>query len=203
MGALRKIFGPSRDEVWRQLAGEIGASYVGGGTWHADKVQARVKEWTVTLDTYTVSTGKSTVTFTRMRAPYVNPDGFRFKVYRKGLFSGLGKMFGMQDVEIGDHEFDQAFIVQGNDESKLRSLLAYPKLRQLMLAQPALDLEVRDSEGFFGPKFPANVDELRFQVVGVIRDVTLLKGLFDLFAETLNYLCHMGSAYENDPQLAL
>jgi len=72
-----------------------------------------------------------------------------------------------------------------------------------MLAQPALDLEVRDSEGFFGPKFPANVDELRFQVVGVIRDVALLKGLFDLFAETLNYLCHMGSAYENDPQLAL
>ena len=41
------------------------------------------------------------------------------------------------------------------------------------------------------------------EVGGVIRDVAVLKGLFDLFAEVLNTLCHIGSAYENDPQLSL
>jgi hypothetical protein len=57
MGMLRQIFGPSRDEVWRQLCNEIGADFVEGGFWKGNKVQARVKEWFVTLDTYTVSTG--------------------------------------------------------------------------------------------------------------------------------------------------
>jgi hypothetical protein len=203
MGGLREIFGPNREQVWRRLAQEIGATYVDGGFWHGGKVEAKVKAWTVTLDTYTVSTGKSSATFTRMRAPYVNPDGFRFKVYRKGLFSGLAKKLGMQDIEVGEREFDDAFIVQGNEESRVLSLLAAPKLRQMMLAQPALFLEVKDSEGVFGPRFPKDVDELCFQVGGVIRDLAVLKGLFDLFAEVLNTLCHLGSAYEDDPQLAL
>ena len=102
MSLLRQIFGPSRDEVWRQLCAEIGADFIEGGFWKGNKVQARVKEWIVTLDTYTVSTGKSHVTYTRMRAPYVNRDGFRFTIYRKNLLSDLGKLLGMQDIDVGD-----------------------------------------------------------------------------------------------------
>jgi hypothetical protein len=203
MKLLRKIFGPSQEEVWRQLAREIGGRYVDGGFWHGDKVQAKVGEWTVTLDTYTVSAGHSHVTYTRLRAPYVNPDGFRFRIYRKGFFSELGKKLGMQDVEVGDAQFDEAFVIQGNEESKLRSLLAEPSLLRQLSAQPQVHLEVKDDEGFFGPSFPDGVDELLFQVLGVIKDVALLRSLFELFASTLNRLCHMGSAYENDPQLEL
>jgi hypothetical protein len=98
---LRKLFGPSKEEVWQQLCNEIGAEYINNEIWKGDKVVAKVKDWTITLDTYTVSTGKSHVTYTRMRAPYVNADGFRFKIYRKNIFSGIGKYFGMKDLEIG------------------------------------------------------------------------------------------------------
>jgi len=62
---------------------------------------------------------------------------------------------------------------------------------------------VKDSEGWFGPKFPENVDELHFQVVGVITDMARLKSLFDLFAAVLEELCKIGSAYEQDPGVAL
>jgi hypothetical protein len=37
---------------------------------------------------------------------------------------------------------------------------------------------------------------LQFQVTGVIKDVERLRQLFDLFAETLDQLCRIGSAYE-------
>ncbi len=201
MGTRREIFGPSKDEVWRQLAARIGASYTDGGFWRGGKVEAKVKGWTVTLDTFAVSTGKSTATFTRMRAPYVNPDGFRFKIYRKSAFSGIAKRLGMQDVEVGDPAFDDAFIVRGSDESRLRSLLADDTIRDLLLAQPVAYLEVRDSEGVFGPRFPEDVDELWFQAGGVICDAALLAGLFDLFAAVLNRLCHLGSAYDTDPAI--
>src|SRR6266542_6858294 len=132
MGALRRMFGPSRKEIWRQLSSKSGASYIDGGFWKGDKVQAAHDQWTVTLDTYAVSTGKATIVFTRMRAPYVNSGGFRFTVYRKGLFSGIGKMLGMQDIEIGDEAFDHDFIVKGDDEAQVRELLANQKIRELI-----------------------------------------------------------------------
>lgn len=62
---------------------------------------------------------------------------------------------------------------------------------------------MKDDEGWFGATFPEGVDELYFQVLGVIRDLDRLKSLFDLFAEILNELCHIGSAYENDPNITL
>jgi len=36
---LRRLFGPSREEIWRQLSAEIGAEYV-ERFWKGDKVEA-------------------------------------------------------------------------------------------------------------------------------------------------------------------
>jgi hypothetical protein len=47
------------------------------------------------------------------------------------------------------------------------------------------------------------VDELYFRVVGVIKDVDRLRLLYELFSETLDELCRMGSAYENAPDVKL
>ena len=91
-------FGPSKDEVWRQLSQGIRADFVDGGFWKGNKVQLHVKPWTITLDTHAESAGESSVTYTGMRAPFINPEGFRFTVYRKGIFSDLGKLLGMQDI---------------------------------------------------------------------------------------------------------
>src|SRR3954453_9863631 len=111
MGIFNSAFGlTSRKEIWQQLGSELGAEYVDGGFWKKDKVKATHGEWTVTLDTYTVSTGKATIVYTRIRAPYVSSDGFRFTIYRRGFFSDIAKKFGMQDVDIGHEEFDRDFI---------------------------------------------------------------------------------------------
>jgi hypothetical protein len=203
MGVLRKIFGPSQAEIWQQLCKEIGADFVKGGLWKGNKVQAYVGEWTVTLDTYTVSNGKTLTTYTRIRAPYVNMDGFRFTIYRKTLFSDLGKFFGMQDIEIGDPEFDRDFIIKSNTAPKAMALFSNQKIRRLIQAQPSILLQVKGDESWFGTSFPQGVDELYFQVPGVIKDLERLKALYELFAEVLNHLCHIGSAYETDARLNL
>jgi hypothetical protein len=195
-------FGPSKDEVWRQLSEDIGPEFIEGGFCKGSKVQAHVGPWMVMLDTgYSDEDGESVVT--RLRAPYVNPEGFRFTIYRKGFFSDLGKLLGMQDIEVGEPEFDEAFIIKGNDEAKVCALLANPKIQQMIQNQPKIRLTVKDSEGWFGAKFPENVDELHFHVVGVIKDVERLKALFDLFAAVLDRLCRIGSAYKQDAGVVL
>ena len=196
-------FGPSKDEVWWQLSQEMGAEFVDDGFWKGSKVQVHVKPWTITLDTYTDSTGESPVTYTRMRAPYVNPEGFRFSIYRKGILSALGKLLGIQDIEVGDPDFDEAFIIKGNDESKVLRLFSDARIRQMIQAQPKIRLDVKDSEGWFGPSFPEDVDEVRFEVAGVIKDIERLKALFELFAALLDQLCRIGSAYKQEPGITL
>ncbi len=203
MGLLN-IFGPSKKEIWTELSDKLGYDFIEGGFFKgSDKVVAKVKEWTITLDTYTVSSGKHSTTYTRMRAPYINKDGFRFKIYRKGLFSDLGKFFGMEDIEVGFPQFDEEFIIQGNDEYKVKELFQNEEIRRLIEIQPHIIFQVKDDEGWFGTEFPEGVDELYFSVVGVLKDQERLKALFDLFSEVLNELCIMDSAYEDGPDIKL
>ena len=203
MGLLREVFGPSKNEVWRKLAAEISADFVDGGFWKGTKVQGQVNQWIVTLDTYAVSTGDTTIVFTRMRAPYVNRDGLRFKIYRKGWLSDLGKLLGMQDIEVGFPDFDEEFIIKGNNPEQIRKLFMSSAIRELIQAQPSITLEVKDDEGWFGANFPDGVDELHFSVTGIIKDIDRLKELYELFGEVLNSLCRIGSAYEDEPGVNL
>lgn len=203
MTFLRTLFGPSKEEIWRQFAAETGASFVPGGFWKGDKIEATHGPWTVVLDTFAVSTGKATVVYTRMRAPYVSPDGFHFTVYRQGIFSEVGKWFGMQDVTVGFEDFDRDFVIKGNDEEKLRRMFSSQKIRELIAAQPDIHFSVEDDDGAWTKMFPAGVDELRFQVAGVIKDLERLKLLYELFAETLDELCRMGSASAQAPPAEL
>jgi hypothetical protein len=198
------LFGPSKNTAWRRLGEEIGAEVVQGGLWKGvRKVKAHFGPWTVTLDTHTVSVGHARKTYTRMRAPFVNPERFRFTIYRKGFFSEFCKLLGMQDIDVGHFEFDEAFIIKGNDEERVRELFANPEVRQLIQAQPKIWLTVKDIKGWFGFRSADGVDELHFQVLGVIKDVERLKILFDLFAALLDQLCRIGSAYKQDAEVEL
>ena len=93
-----RLFGVDYNDVWGALAREIGARHDAGGWWKYGKVVADVGAWQMTLDNHVVSNGKSAITYTRLRAPFVSRGGLRFLVYRRGVFSDLGKMLGMQDI---------------------------------------------------------------------------------------------------------
>jgi hypothetical protein len=192
---FREVFGPVREDIWRQLATEIGGNFVDGGFWSGGTVEASRGPWRITLAI--VRFGRTRATL--MRTPYVNADGFRFNVYRRQIFSELGKMLGMQDVDVGRPEFDRDFIIQGTDETKLRRLFANARIRELIAAQPKVCFTVQEPPGIFARDVfaevpPTNVNTLDFLVVGTLKDKERLRLLFDLFTETLDELCRMGSA---------
>ena len=204
MSMLREVFGPSKKEIWKILSEKTGSAFVEGGLFcGSDKVVAQYRDWTITLDTYTVSDGKTSSTYTRMRTPYVNVDGFRFSVYRSGIFSGIGEFLGFHDTEIGYEEFDKAFVIKASNEDKVKELLSDTQIRELINKQPRFHLEVKNDEGWFGTKFPDGVDELYFRVPGVIKNIEQLEGLFEVFSEVMNRLCIIGAAYQSAPGVEL
>lgn len=220
MSFLKRIFGPNHNEVWQQLSADLGAEFVKGSFFKGSSiVRATFKHWTVTLDTFTVSTGKSTTVYTRMSAPFINQDDFRFTIYRKGVFSSVGKFFGMQDVEVGgpkfenlepllglpgyldpqivesgDAEFDADFIIKGTDDAKVKALFKQVKIRDLIRSQPALHLQIKHAKGRGKKDKHPKLDELYFQETGVIKDLERLKHLFALYEEVLKELSSLGTA---------
>jgi hypothetical protein len=116
-------------------------------------------------------------------------------MYRGGFCASIGTFFGTQDIQIGDPYFDDDFVIQGNDDEKVRWLLKDPTLKDLIqvaipreliaLGQPAL------GTAWFGARYP---DQLYFQCSGVLREQNLLKNLFDLFRATRARLAQIDSS---------
>ena len=199
MSRLLEIFRPEKKEMWLKLCEEIGADFVPGtGFRGKDSIHAHHKNWEIIIDTFKK---RKKPTYTRIRALYVNRDSFTFRIFRKNLISGLQKMAGMQDVEVGYHEFDKDFIIQGNNEQKLRMLFRNEWIREIISLQPSISLGTVIDEDWKIGTFREGKSELIFMAPGIITDLDQLHDLYNLFGEMLNHLCHIGSAYEDDPSL--
>jgi hypothetical protein len=182
----KQLFGESQKDAWTRLANEIGGQLREGGWGSATAVHARLGGYDIVLDTYTVSTGKSSQTYTRVQAPFANAAGLRFRIHRASIFTGIAKAFGKQDIEIGVPDFDRDFVIQGNDEARVQQLLSDEALRAMIEAQPHISLGIDDGDGsIFSTKYGPLVDLLTLTQGGVVKDVPLLSGQFALFAVLL------------------
>ena len=203
MNLQKALFGPSKDEIWKQFSGQISAQFVEGSPWKGGKIIAKCGDWTITLDSYHVSYGYDNVTYTRLRAPFVNQDGLRFSIYKAGFFDSVKHLLGMQDIETGFPEFDDNYVIQGNQEENIKRIFSNPAIRDMITDQPSIFMEIRDDDGYFSETFPNGVDELDLLIEDEIVNLDQLYEVYQLFAETLHTLCHIGSGYENDAALEI
>jgi hypothetical protein len=206
--SLLPTFGDHHEQMWQEMATAMGGDFINEEGWSKDEVRIKDGPWTVYLDIVSHCGYRSEAKYTRIRAPFVNKDGFRFNIHQRGHFEavlqaiGIDKFLGSA-IEIGIEEIDKRLVVHANDEVKIRKLLASHRIRALAQGRLEMNLQVKPNDGDFGPEFPDGVDELYLEVEDVVTDVDMLKGLFVLFAEILHHLCHIDSAYEDDPHLEL
>jgi hypothetical protein len=200
MAILERFFKPTREEIWEQLAQEIGGNFYDGGFWLGDsKVRAQVGDWMVTLDTYKDNAG---TIFTRLRAPFVNKDGFIFSVFREGSYEDHHSK-DVQDLEIGHADFDEKFIIKSNNLEEVKKLFSDEEIRELLKKQPQVYFSAATESGWYSKDFPDGIGELLFQTRGEIKDIARLKQLYALFGETLDQLCRIGAATHDDPGLVI
>ncbi len=200
MSELREHFTKHREALWQELRKQLDEE----GKWSGDALRISAGPFTVTLDVHAQVAGRGSEVVTRMRATYINRDGFRFGLKRRSWMSDLTTFFGEQDLEIGDEEFDRHWVIKSNNVAELKRLLARPNTRDRMSACTVLQrLEVRDDEGWFGPEFPGEVDELYLEAEGRVCEADTLGELYSIFAGALVMLTQVGSAYETDPEIQL
>jgi hypothetical protein len=101
----------------------------------------------------------------------------------------------MQDIQIGDPSFDADFVIQGNDDEKVRWLLQDPALKDLIRTAIPEELIPLGHPAFGSAWFGARyLDQLYFQRRGILTDQNRLKNLFDLFRATLARLAQIDSS---------
>ena len=209
MGFLSAIFGPSKEEIWSQVANQIKGKFIEGGFFTDERLIYQHGEWEMVLDTYTETSSNSTnntsssTDYTRMRAPFLNKDNLNMHIYREGFFSPLGKALGFQDIHTGDHYFDEEFIIKGNSEKQIRRLLNDERIKKLLRWQPKVNIKIQSDKSWFFKKYPDGVNELYFSCEGIMKTPEDMRNLFELFCLFLDRLVKIDSAYDDDPNVEI
>jgi len=184
------LFWRSKREAWELLCEEIGASYIYNGMFQADMVEFNYKNWVIIMDTFSRGSGKSRTTFTRVRLNYVKNIAFELEIFPQNFLMELGKIFGAQDMELGEPEFDEKFMVKSNEVFLFADLLANQRLKYLLHQQRYFILRIGENYS----NFPHSIDDIYliyYHARGTITDPQRLRDLFDLFTEIIETLVEM------------
>ena len=184
--ASRRLFKHHETEIWEQLAAEMGGEFEEHKSWKRDRIHARVGGWTVSLDLHSEAGYRSEEMYTRFRASHLGSGDLRFEIYHHRIFDGVAKLLGSHIVPIEDAAFDRMFTIKGTDAGKIRALLADDQIRELLMTEPEINVQLRDSGEWFAEDHPDGVDEIVLEVEGEVKSQQRIERLFRLFAEILH-----------------
>jgi hypothetical protein len=126
-------------EVWTEVAERLGGHF-DPTSWTVDAVISDIE---IRLDRYAVTTGQTTMLFSRMTAATASTK--RLLVYRGGVFSKLAKSIGLQDHTVGDAAYDDTFIIQSDDQEWATSVLV-DAFREEHLELSSVSLRIQDGK---------------------------------------------------------
>jgi len=198
------ILGPSKNEVWSAFADEMGAQFIDDGTFKGGpKVMLKYKSWQIFLDTFTVSTGKSSTTFTRIRAVFVEDMPLAFKITKRNIFTRIAMLFGKTYALTGDNDFDNEFAIICDDGQKVKKIFDNKQLKELFYNIRHVFFTIKKAKGKKETKYVTDEKVLYYHVTGVIKDEQRLTKLFGVFIYLLDAFEKQGNAKTDVPQIVL
>lgn len=113
---------------WENAARRLGLTARTGGIFTRPTLSGRIGA--IDVHVRTVNKGKNNV-YTVYAVRY--PQRTRpFRISREHMLSGFAKLFGAQDVTIGDHRFDSSFMVKADDPQGLATYLTPSRRVELL-----------------------------------------------------------------------
>jgi hypothetical protein len=159
-----------------------------------DRAYFRHGPWWSRLDTYTVSTGTVTLTYTRVRAYFRGHRELRVRVRTRGAFDRLWSAMGFRSHLPVARELLDRFVVRGTPQPRVPSLFAGPELVATILSAKSLDLEMKPASRRSRKRYGEDTGVVVCQLNGVVTDVARLAAAVEVVRHTLEGLQRIGEA---------
>ncbi len=130
--------------AWQSAAEMLRFSFEAGTMRSGPTIAGMIEDHPADVYSYTKSSGKSSTRYTRFTVKFP-AIGIGLQLFRQAGLGQFLKIFGTQDIVIGEPTFDEAFIVKANDTQGARALLTPGRtmaLNQLLSVHP--DVVVKD-----------------------------------------------------------
>ena len=183
-----------QEQFWQENAQDFGITYMSGSYSETSQAYFTYKDQIIKLLLSASSRyGHNPIIFhAEMQTVFINKTGMSLCLYRENLFTDVQKLFGMQDIKIGDAQFDSQFVIKSNQPEKIREFLANDQLKQLIDFQEHTRIEIMGTEASFNGPHPNGADELYLACDLQIVYKRDLEYLFQLFTTTLDRLTEIG-----------
>ena len=181
----------ARKKAWQQFSDEIQATYVKGGILKSDRIEAVFQKWQMVYDIIVIPAGKVMFTYTRLRVPFTAKSDFQFCISKKSLFDKIAEKFGKSNIETGDSQIDDNFVIKSNSDEKINRLFSNEKLKNLLLEKSDSHFELSHGHKSIGRQFPKGCDGLSL-VVLYESDRDMLTRSYNIFCEILTSLSEAG-----------
>jgi hypothetical protein len=129
----------------KALAQELGGEFKKGSISSSPTLSGEFEGRKFFIDTFTrtrrdMDNRNETSYYMRIQLWHKGSVKGEIAIYREGLFSGLGKALGAQDIQVGNEEFDKAFMVKGEDEKQVKSILDSDLQQKFLQDKTALSI---------------------------------------------------------------
>ncbi len=173
----------SEEEVWKAIAGQLNSKEDNLDYTAQFTTQNHCVTLDIDIHPDRVYDDEDVKPLTSFSTPLPDETSFRFRIEKQSLKHEIGKLFGMQDVIIGHPAFDKRFLIQSNDEAKVKDIFSNAEVSATLLQHPVDDFEIREH------KIGANKEIVfRLNLEGGITEPAALKDIFQSFKTVLNTL---------------
>ena len=183
-----------RRTAWREVAARLGGRLEEGKRPSKDRAYFEHGPWWSRLDTYTVSDGTASVTYTRVRGYVRGHRELSVRVRSRGLFDRLLSGLGFGSPLPVARELLESYVVKGKPAPRVPSLFAGSELVEALLAVPRVQLEVKRASRRSRKRYGEDTGVVVCQSYGVVTDVARLAGMVEVMRLTLEALRRVGEA---------
>ncbi len=186
---------PKRREAYGRVAELLGGELHEGKRSSQDRVMFARGPWQLWLDSYTVSTGQVTVTYTRVRAYFRGWREFRVSVRGRNwldrLLARIG--FGRKRLSVDPRLYERR-VLKGRPERSVPLLFGDDRLVEAVLALPSGRLYVKRPSRKSRKRFGEDAGVVVCETSGVVTDVERLAAMVDAVDRMLEALERIGEA---------
>ena len=115
-----------RNRLWSAAADALQLEFVPGTGFSGRPVlYGTLRGVPVNVNVRVYGSGKNQQTYTRVDAELPRDTPENLVISKEGFFSGVGKFFGGQDIQVGIPKVDDAFVIKANDEQDVAELMRH------------------------------------------------------------------------------